>query len=210
MDIEAFTKFTLNEDDTELKATVTFGLDEQLGICTEHLQVSTAFSDYYNFYVWHGQKEINLTFTDSWEIADIRMNGLRFFTYCADPFTMLQSSVTTAFMWIGGNGANKYLPALGDKPTIYQKDANSNFIEQFGGIRLQERIINRVSVDQSLMKTGDILVGRRFSGSAAEWMLLSGGFANHIAMVVVDDRGLTYVIDCPTEIGVFAKESGVT
>jgi len=39
------------------------------------------------------------------------------------------------------------------------------------------------------MKTGDILVGRRFSGNAAEWMLLSGGLANHVAMIMKDERG---------------------
>jgi hypothetical protein len=38
------------------------------------------------------------------------------------------------------------------------------------------------------MKTGDILVGRRFSGNAAEWMLLSGGLANHVAMIMKDER----------------------
>ena len=59
------------------------------------------------------------------------------------------------------------------------------------------------------MQTGDILVGRRFSGNAAEWMLLSGGFANHVAMIVEGENGKRYVIDCPTEIGAFSEVSGV-
>lgn len=79
----------------------------------EHLQVSTAFSDYYNFYIRGGKKVISLEFNDEWEIADIRQNGLRFFTYCADPMTMLHSSVASAFMWAGGNGMNSYLPMFG-------------------------------------------------------------------------------------------------
>ena len=100
----------------------------------EHLQISTAFSDYYNFYVWSGQKTIDLTFRDEWEIADIEQNGLRFFTYCGDPFTLLHSSVMTTFMWVGGSGTSKYLPALGQKPTKYQKETNAQMLEQFGGI----------------------------------------------------------------------------
>ena len=96
-----------------MKATVTIDLQESLGVCMEHLQVSTAFSDYYNFYIRGGKKVISLEFNDEWEIADIRQNGLRFFTYCADPMTMLHSSVTTAFMWVGGNGMNSYLPMFG-------------------------------------------------------------------------------------------------
>ena len=141
-----------SEDGTDvLKASVTFDLDESLGFCMEHLQISTAFSDHYDFYVWSGSKSINLTYRDEWEIVDIQQNGLRFFTYCADPFTLLQSSVTTAFMWIGGTGTSKYLPALGLKPTLYQKETNSRFLEQYGGIRLEERVINVVDVDQTLM-----------------------------------------------------------
>ena len=58
-------------------------------MCTEHLQISSTFSDYYNFYLFGGQKEIKLSFTDPWEITDIQKNGLKFFTYCADPFTLL-------------------------------------------------------------------------------------------------------------------------
>ena len=36
------------------------------------------------------------------------------------------------------------------------------------------------------MQTGDILIGRRFTGDATQWMLLSGGYANHAAMIVAD------------------------
>lgn len=39
-----------------------------------------------------------------------------------------------------------------------------------------------------MMKTGDILIGRRFSGDAAEYMILSGGYANHAAMIIVDEN----------------------
>jgi len=76
-----------------------------------------------------GSKEFSLTFKDAWEIADVRKNGVRFFTYCSDPFTFLQSSVTSALMWVGGNGASKYLPAFGDKPTNYQKEMNASFVQ---------------------------------------------------------------------------------
>ena len=59
-----------------------------------------------------------------------------------------------------------------------------------------------------MMKTGDILIGRRFSGDAAEYMILSGGYANHTAMIIVDENSPTkqrYVIDCPSDMGLFNK-----
>ena len=74
MSIDISTNFeeSVEDDGTKsLKASVTFDLGQSLGFCMEHLQISTAFSDYYNFYVWHGSKTVNLTYRDEWEIADV-------------------------------------------------------------------------------------------------------------------------------------------
>lgn len=59
MSIDVHTTFTMldDEDESTLEANIIFDLDQSLGFCTEHLQISTAFSDYYNFYVWGGQKQ---------------------------------------------------------------------------------------------------------------------------------------------------------
>ena len=61
-----------------------------------------------------------------------------------------------------------------------------------------------------LMLTGDILIGRRFTGDAAEQMILSGGYASHAAMIVEDNQGgrSKYVIDCPSDMGLLNR-SGV-
>lgn len=59
------------------------------------------------------------------------------------------------------------------------------------------------------MLTGDILIGRRFTGDTTEWMMLSGGFANHAAMIVVEPNSeYRYVIDCPSDLGVFTSSTG--
>ena len=151
MNMSILTGFAENSETGEFTVSVTYNLTESLGFCAEHLQASTAFSDSYNFYITDGYKQFELSYTDEAEIADIRKNGIRFFTYCSGPFTFLQSSVTTALMWIGGNGSSKYLPSFGDKPTLYQKEMNSMFLQQFTGIRLKERVINLVEIDQGLM-----------------------------------------------------------
>jgi hypothetical protein len=88
-------------------------------MCLEHLQVSTAYRDTYEPYFTKGQKTIKLKFTELKDVIDIHKNGLRFFTYCANPFTLLQSSVQTAFMWFGGNGLSKYIPIASYQPTLY-------------------------------------------------------------------------------------------
>jgi len=116
-------------------------------------------------------------------------------------------------MCVGGTGTSKYLPTLGTKPTVYQKETNGRFLEQFGGVTLEERIINIVEVDPGLMETGDILIGRRISGDSTSWMLLEGGVANHAAMIVADadNSQIKYVIDCPpiSEQNLLRDQSGV-
>ena len=62
------------------------------------------------------------------------------------------------------------------------------------------------------MQTGDILIGRRFSGDGAEWMLLSGGFANHAAIIFeepIDKAHPKYVYDCPRDMGYIEGSTGV-
>ena len=60
------------------------------------------------------------------------------------------------------------------------------------------------------MQTGDILIGRRFTGDATQWMLLSGGYANHAAMIVADpDSPQRMVIDCPSDTNYFNGIGGV-
>ena len=61
-----------------------------------------------------------------------------------------------------------------------------------------------VDVDQELMMTGDILIGRRFSGDAAQQMILAGSLASHAAMIV-QDGATRYVIDCPTDMGLLNR-----
>ena len=111
----------LDQDNSQLKATVQVEfLHKKTGFCTEHFQISTAFTDYYDFYIKHGNKTIEIEFTDLAEVADIHMNGLRFFTYCADAWTLLSSSFETMFLWLGGSGyTSNHIPVFGSRPTDY-------------------------------------------------------------------------------------------
>ena len=71
-------------------------------LCAEHIQISTAFKDYYDFYVLSGQHYVSLEFTDLKDVIDIHKSGLRFFSYCTDSATLLSSSIMTSLLWTGG------------------------------------------------------------------------------------------------------------
>lgn len=64
---------------------------------------------------------------------------------------------------------------------------------------MEQRIINKVEIDESLFKTGDILLGRRFAGWSTLFMLLQGGLANHVAIIVDEGNGDKYVYECMSE-----------
>ena len=112
----------LDSDNSQIKASIQVEfLNKRSGFCTEHFQVSTAFTDHYDFYIRHGNKTIEIEFTDLAEVIDIHMNGLRFFTYCADAWTLLSSSFETMFLWLGGSGyTSNHIPVFGSRPTDYQ------------------------------------------------------------------------------------------
>ena len=54
LNITVFTTYTMNPEETNLKARVVFDLKNGIGMCTEHLQVSTSFTDHYDFYFFGG------------------------------------------------------------------------------------------------------------------------------------------------------------
>jgi len=112
----------LDEAQTQLRVEITLGLwAKEKAFCLEHLQISTAFSDHYNFYGKMGTKTFTIDFTDLEEVIDIHTDGLKFFTYCADSFDLLSSTIETAFLWLGGSGyTSNHFPVFGSRPTDYQ------------------------------------------------------------------------------------------
>jgi hypothetical protein len=66
-----------------------------------------------------GSYSFTLDFYDLRDVIDIHKNGLRLFTYCSSPIGVLSSFLSTALLWIGGDGSSNYLPLFGSKPTEY-------------------------------------------------------------------------------------------
>lgn len=163
--------------------------------CYDYIQISTAFNDHVYQYFHKGSKSINILFTDLRDVIDIHKNGLKFFTYCAGPFEVLSSTFMTALLWTGGEGVSPHVPVFGTMPTSYQVEGNQFFLQSFSGQEIQERVITEVVIDFSIMQTGDLLVARRWTGFPTEIMILSGGFASHVAMIVKGSSGDIWVIE---------------
>merc|ERR1712110_1095793 len=143
--IDITTEFSYkDEDQTQLHVDIELFLkNKQYAFCAEHLQVSTAFSDHYDFFVKDGLKKISIDFTNLEEVIDIHTDGLKFFTYCADSYDLLSSTIETMFLWLGGSGyTSNHIPVFGSRPTDYQTSGNSDYLKSFAGMWLEERIID--------------------------------------------------------------------
>ena len=199
--IDIYTVFEyLDAENTQMRATVHFDLADRNHLtCFEHLQISTAYYDDYNFFYAGGGHDVVLEFTDLKDTVDIHKSGLRFFTYCADSHQLISSMYSTAMMWLGGNGTEKYIPVFGAKPMDYQIEMNKEAMQTFTGRALEDRIINNVNIDWDQIQTGDILVSRRFTGQATLNMLLSGSEATGVSIVHKDERGVITVLECQSE-----------
>ena len=71
------------------------------------------------------------------------------------------------------------------------------FMDSFTAMRLEERIIDEVLIDKENLKTGDILIGRKFVGYSTWQMVLSGGYASVTAMIVREGRELNVIESQP-------------
>ena len=84
-----------------LKAYINLSLRDRLSMtCVEHLQFSTAFQDYYDFYALMGDKQVELTFNDPRDIMYIKNQGLHLLNYCADSLEMISSTFMTGLLWV--------------------------------------------------------------------------------------------------------------
>lgn len=172
--------------------------DHSSFICVEHLQFSTTFSDHYKPILrGDGHYEFTFEYTELRDIIDIHKNGLKIFTYCTNPIGVLSSAINTMLLWLGGGGSSKYLPMLGSRPTNYQVQGNVDLLQSVSGTYIEERIVTKVNLPTYKMKTGDVLIARRWTGHTTEMMLISGAFANHAAIIYCDpDSSAVFVLDC--------------
>jgi len=109
----------IDEYKVQLRAIVALDLAKPTStICIESLQFSTTFSDKYKpIYLGAGHYTYSFDFLDLRDVIDIHKNGLRMFTYCSSPISVLSSFLQTTLLLFGSDGASKYIPFFNSKPT---------------------------------------------------------------------------------------------
>ncbi|TNV72821.1 hypothetical protein FGO68_gene10611 [Halteria grandinella] len=164
-------------------------------MCMEHFVLGTAFQDLYEFYLTSGVKKLRLEFKEPHHRIDVLTNGLQIFSFCAGHSSILSSLLQTGSLFAGGFGASKFIPFVGSKIPEGMVKANVDYLEKFMGKTLEKRVIQKVKIDQSLIKDGDLLLIRRFDGIDPFYMVSSGSQAAHAAVLLWDNQTL-YVHEC--------------
>jgi len=64
------------------------------------------------------------------DLADIKVNGVRFFAFCQGMFASMRSFLKTLLLYLGGLGSNPKLPIIGTHVPFYMDWQNAEFLEK--------------------------------------------------------------------------------
>lgn len=71
---------------------------------------------------------------------------------------------STLLMFVGGLSADPNLPIIGSHVPPYMEKANVDFIRETMGWEMKERAVQEVTIDKSMIKSGDFLMVLRLDG----------------------------------------------
>lgn len=127
-------------------------------------------------------------------IEDILTNGFRIFMFCDGIVDSIASIFQTVLLFAGGLGKDPNDPIFGSHVPEYMEKANVNFLKQTMGWQLQERPIQEVTVDKSMIKSGDFLMVYRLDGLDQLIMYGTGSHVGHATMALWMDDDL-YIVE---------------
>ncbi len=106
----------------------------------------------------------------------------------------MTSIFESAQIFLGGMGSNPLIPVFGSKVPSYQYWANTVWVEQTMDIEIEQRVINLVEIDESLINDGDVILIRRMTGIDPLIMVGTGGSVGHCVLLMRVD-GELYVFE---------------
>ena len=127
---------------------------------------------------------------------EIRINGIRFFSFCQGFWASFKSFVKTLSMYLGGLSTNPKLPIIGSHVPKYMENANIEFLNNFLNFTQIERKAKGtiMKLDKSNIKTGDYIAIHRMDGLDPLIMFGTGSHTGHSAVAAWID-GELYVLE---------------
>jgi len=157
--------------------------------CKDSYWLSTSGIHDIKFAVLHGEHKITWKNLSDDDMAEIKVNGIRIFSFCQGMFTSLDSLFNSLKLYIGGLGKNpdSWIPIMRPSVPAYMEKANIDFLSRFANWNLTSRNEagqSILDIDESEIKTGDFIAIYRLDGLDPLIMFGSGSHLGHSAVAV--------------------------
>jgi len=123
----------------------------------------------------------------------VRVNGLITYLFCEDLRDEIMSVITTMTAFVGGLGMHGKIPLFQPKVPKYMEEANLEFLKTAVNIDFEERPIQKVTIDESEIGSGDYFAVMRLDGLDPMIMFGTGSHSGHSVIALRMDGELFIV-----------------
>jgi hypothetical protein len=125
---------------------------------------------------------------------DMLEHGLDTFLFCENLKEELLSVFNSLKAFVGGLGMNGKIPLFKPQVPLYMEEANKRFLKASVGLTFEERTTKKVTIDESLIQSGDYFAVMRMDGLDPMIMYGTGSHSGHSVMALRMD-GELYMIE---------------
>ena len=164
--------------------------------CSELFIFHTSNHNYLQFIAFQGEHEIVLKRITQDDKDEIKVNGIKLFSFCSSFMNTIKSLLKTIKTFYGGLGYDVNAKNPKFKPSIPRdmEKANLRVLDLFNHYTPERRNNTIVNFDKNIIKSGDALVISRMDGLDPMIMIGSGGHTGHCC-ICTWFNGELYVIE---------------
>ena len=152
--------------------------------CSELFLFHTSDHNYLQFIAFQGEHDIILKRITQDDKDEIKVNGVKLFSFCLGFVNTIKSLLKTVKTFYGGLGLDPNAKNPKFRPTL-QKDvvkANLRVLELFNHYTPERRNNSVVNIDKNIIKSGDAIVISRLDG--LDPLIMIGSFRKSRCMVL--------------------------
>lgn len=172
-----------NDDDSMVQVTVKTSKPRSLWCSDVFLYANTEMY-WVNDIFTHGHHSFRLSVPNKDSLEDLKVHGMETYLFCEPLKDEMLSVITTLKAFIGGLGKNGKIPLFEPGVPEYMLEANKEFLKWGINWDMQKRNIQKVTIDPSLISSGDWLPISRFDGLDPLIMYGTGSHVGHSVMAL--------------------------
>ena len=164
--------------------------------CSELFLFHTSDHNYLQFIAFQGEHDIVLKRITQDDKDEIKVNGIKLYSFCSDFKNTIKSLLNTLKTFYGGLGLDPNAKNPKFRPTIPKdmEKANLRVLELFNHYTPERRNNTLIKIDKNIIHSGDAILIARMDGLDPMIMIGSGGRTGHTCVCSWMD-GELYVLE---------------